>query len=95
MYRGSSYINWLFIPECRCLSAPSPSPVGVLLQSVSDCLSNHSKNLTVYLNSMSCPLSQLLWLEQGSACSSFPSEERREMWRRGSSGVTGTSAAGT
>lgn len=60
MYRGSSYIKWPFILECCCLLcslSPTASHVGVLLQSASRRLSYPSKNLTIYLNSASCPLS--------------------------------------
>lgn len=31
MYRGSSYINWLFIPECRCLLCSLSQPCGCSL----------------------------------------------------------------
>lgn len=31
MYRGSSYINWLFIPECRCLLCSLSQPYGCSL----------------------------------------------------------------
>lgn len=58
MYRGSSYIKWPFILKCCCLLcslSPTASHVGVLLQSVSGCLSYPSKNFNDLLEFREVP----------------------------------------